>query len=308
MDTLLITNILAATIIAGTPLLLVALGELVCERSGVLNLGQEGMMLMGAVMGFIAAVTSGSLAVGVLVAILAGIVMSMLFALMAVTLAANQYAAGLALTIFGTGLSAFIGSSYVGQSISGFPKIAIPYLSDIPVLGPVLFRQDLLVYLSLVLFVLVFTFLRYTRGGLILRAVGESPEAANANGMRVLAVRYLAVAFGGGMAGLAGAYLSLAYTPMWTENMTSGRGWIALALVVFATWKPERVLLGAYLFGAASILHLVLQGLGWRSSTELLAMLPYVVTIAVLVLLSCNPARTRLNTPFSIGQPYRPSK
>ncbi|WP_022962144.1 ABC transporter permease [Halopseudomonas pelagia] len=308
MDTLLITNILAATIIAGTPLLLVALGELVCERSGVLNLGQEGMMLMGAVMGFIAAVTSGSLAVGVLVAIAAGIAMSMLFALMAVTLAANQYAAGLALTIFGTGLSAFIGSGYVGRSISGFPKIAIPYLSDIPVLGPVLFRQDLLVYLSLLMFVLVFVFLRYSRGGLIVRAVGESPEAANANGMRVLAVRYLAVAFGGGMAGLAGAYLSLAYTPMWTENMTSGRGWIALALVVFATWKPERVLLGAYLFGAASILHLVLQGLGWRSSTELLAMLPYVVTIVVLVLLSWNPTRTQLNTPLSIGQPYRPSK
>ncbi len=163
-------------------------------------------------------------------------------------------------------------------------------------------------YLSLGIFLAVFIFLRYSRGGLILRAVGESPEAANATGLKVLAVRYLAVAFGGAMAGLAGAYLSLAYTPMWTENMTSGRGWIALALVVFATWKPERVVLGAYLFGAASILHLVLQGLGWRSSPELLAMLPYVVTIVVLVLLSSNPARTRLNTPLSIGQPYRPSK
>jgi len=308
MDTLLITNILAATVIAGTPLLLAALGELVCERSGVLNLGQEGMMLMGAVIGFIAAVTSGSLTVGVVAAIVAGILMSMLFALMTITLAANQYAAGLALTIFGTGLSAFIGSGHVGRSITGFPKIAIPYLSDIPVIGKVLFHQDLLVYLSLLLFVLVFVFLRYSRGGLIVRAIGESPEAANANGMRVLTVRYLAVAFGGAMAGLAGAYLSLAYTPMWTENMTSGRGWIALALVVFATWKPERVLLGAYLFGAASILHLVLQGLGWRSSTELLAMLPYLVTIVVLVLLSWNPARTQLNTPLSIGQPYRPSK
>tara|TARA_R110000737_G_scaffold29214_5_gene47710 strand:- start:1519 stop:2445 length:927 start_codon:yes stop_codon:yes gene_type:complete len=308
MDAVLITNVLAATVIAGTPLLLVALGELVCERSGVLNLGQEGMMLMGAVIGFMAAVSTGSLAIGVLAAMLGGVMMSMLFALMAVTLAANQYAAGLALTIFGVGLSSFVGSGYVGQAIDGFDKIAIPLLSDIPVIGQVLFTQDALVYLSLVLFVVVYCFLRYSRSGLILRAVGESPEAANANGLKVLKVRYLAVAFGGAMAGLAGAYLSPAYTPMWTENMTAGRGWIALALVVFATWKPERVLLGAYLFGAASILHLVLQGLGWQSSTELLAMLPYVVTILVLVLLSWNPTRTRLNTPLSIGQPYRPSK
>ena len=260
MDAVLITNVLAATVVAGTPLLLVALGELVCERSGVLNLGQEGMMLMGAVIGFIAATSTGSLSMGILAAMLGGVLMSMLFALMAITLAANQYAAGLALTIFGIGLSSFVGSGFVGQSIDGFDKIAIPLLSDIPVIGPVLFNQDLLI------FILVFCFLKYSRGGLILRAVGESPEAANANGLKVLPVRYMAVAFGGAMAGLAGAYLSLAYTPMWTENMTAGRGWIALALVVFATWKPERVLLGAYLFGAASILHLVLQGLGWNSS------------------------------------------
>lgn len=302
----LLTNVLAATVVAGTPLLLVALGELICERSGVLNLGQEGMMLMGAVAGFVAALTSGSLVVGVAAAILAGIGMSLLFAFMAVTLAANQYAAGLALTLFGTGLSAFLGAGFVGQSIDGFTRVAIPLLSDIPVLGRVLFDQDPLVYLSLVAFAGVAIFLRYTRGGLLLRAVGEDPEAANANGIKVLVVRYLAVAFGGGMAGLSGAYLSLAYTPLWTENMTAGRGWIALALVVFATWRPERVVLGAYLFGAASILHLVLQGLGWNSSTELLAMLPYIVTILMLVLLSWNPARTRLNTPLSLGQPYRP--
>lgn len=308
MDMVLLTNILAATVVAGTPLLLVALGELVCERSGVLNLGQEGMMLMGAVAGFIAALTSGSLAVGVVVGILAGMAMAMLFAFMAVTLAANQYAAGLALTIFGIGLSAFIGAGYVGQSLGGFSRVAIPLLSEIPVLGRVLFHQDPLVYVSFVLFVVVYVFLRHSRGGLLLRAVGEAPEAANANGLKVLTIRYLAVAFGGGMAGLAGAYLSLAYTPMWTENMTAGRGWIALALVVFASWRPERVLLGAYLFGAASILHLVLQGLGWRSPTEFLAMLPYLVTIIMLVLLSWNPARTRLNTPLSLGQPYRPSR
>ena len=304
----LLTNVLAATVVAGTPLLLVALGELICERSGVLNLGQEGMMLMGAVAGFVAALTSGSLVVGVAAAVLAGTGMSLLFAFMAVSLAANQYAAGLALTIFGTGLSAFLGAGFVGQSIDGLTRVAIPFLSDIPVLGRVLFDQDPLVYLSLIVFVGVAIFLRHTRGGLLLRAVGEDPEAANANGLKVLVVRYLAVAFGGGMAGLAGAYLSLAYTPLWTENMTAGRGWIALALVVFATWRPERVVLGAYLFGAASILHLVLQGLGWKSSTELLAMLPYVVTILMLVLLSWNPARTRLNTPLSLGQPYRPGR
>ncbi|BES69443.1 ABC transporter permease [Marinobacter nanhaiticus D15-8W] len=304
----LITNILAATVVAGTPLLIVALGELICERSGVLNLGQEGMMLIGAVAGFIAVLTTGSLTIGVIAAMAAGVAMALLFALMAVTLAANQYAAGLALTIFGTGLSAFIGAGYVGKTIDGFTKLAIPGLSDIPVLGPVLFNQDLLVYVSLGLFVAVYVFLRHSRGGLLLRAVGESPDSANANGLPVMLIRYLAVSFGGAMAGLAGAYLSLAYTPLWTEGMTAGRGWIALALVVFATWRPERVLLGAYLFGVASILHLVLQGFGWDSSTELLAMLPYVVTIVVLVLLSSNPTRTRLHTPLSLGQPYRPGR
>jgi len=304
----LLTNILAAMVVAGTPLLLVALGELICERSGVLNLGQEGMMLMGAVAGFVVALTTGSLAVAVFAAVFAGIGMALLFAFMAVTLAANQYAAGLVLTIFGTGLSAFVGAGFVGESINGFERVAIPLLSDIPVIGRVLFHQDPLVYFSLVAFVGIWLFLHHSRGGLLLRAVGEDPEAANANGLKVLVVRYLAVAFGGGMAGLAGAYLSLAYTPMWTENMTAGRGWIALALVVFATWRPERVLIGAWLFGAASILHLVLQGLGWRASTELLAMLPYVVTILMLVLLSWNPARTRLNTPLSLGQPYRPGR
>lgn len=308
MSASLLTSILAATVVAGTPLLLVALGELICERSGVLNLGQEGMMLMGAMTGFAVAITTGSLAAGIVAAILAGVGMALLFGFMAVTLAANQYAAGLALTIFGTGLSAFLGAGFVGRSLSGFERLAIPVLSDIPIIGRVLFDQDPLVYVSLLLAVAVYLFLHHSRGGLVLRAIGESPEAANANGLRVLAVRYMAVAFGGGMAGLAGAYLSLAYTTMWSENMTAGRGWIALALVVFATWRPERIVLGAYLFGAASILHLVLQGMGWRISTELLGMLPYVVTIVVLMLLSANPTRTRLHTPLSLGQPYRPSR
>jgi simple sugar transport system permease protein len=308
MDLNLIENVLAAAMVAGTPLLLVALGELICERSGVLNLGQEGMMLMGAVAGFIAAIVTGNLWLGVLAGMATGVVMATLFALLAVTLAANQYAVGLALTIFGTGLSAFVGSGYVGQTLPGFSKLSIPLLSEVPILGLVLFDQDALVYLSLALFGLVYVFLRHSRGGVILRAVGESPESANANGLPVMLVRYLAVGFGGAMTGLAGSYLSLAYTPMWSEGMTAGRGWIALALVVFATWRPERVLLGAYLFGTASILHLVLQGLGGDSPTELLAMLPYVATILMLVLLSRNPIRTRLHTPLSLGQPYRPGR
>ena len=308
INLVLISYILAATVVAGTPLLLVALGELICERSGVLNLGQEGMMLMGAVTGFIATASTGSLSVGVTAGMAAGIAMALVFALMAITLATNQYAAGLTLTIVGMGLSSFVGAGFVGQSISGFDRMAVPVVSTIPVIGPALFNQNLLVYVSFAAFAAVFCFLKYTRGGLILRAVGENPEAANANGLRVMAVRYLAVAFGGAMAGLAGAYLSLAYTSMWSENMTAGRGWIALALVVFATWRPERVLIGAYLFGAASIMHLVLQGLGWNISTEFLAMLPYVVTILALVLLSRNPSKTRLYTPLSLGQPYRPSR
>lgn len=308
MDWGLITNVLSAAVIAGTPLLLVALGALICERSGVLNLGLEGMMLMGAMAGFAAVTVTGSLLGGVMMAMIAGIIMSMLFAFMAITLAANQYAAGLSLTIFGTGLSAFLGSGYVGSTVVGFERIAIPVLADLPVIGRVLFQQDILVYSSFALATSIYVFLNHSRAGLILRAVGESPESANANGLKVLTVRYLAVGFGGAMAGLGGAYLSLAYTPMWSENMTAGRGWIALALVVFATWRPERLVLGAYLFGLASILHLVLQGFGWRISTELLAMLPYVVTILVLVLLSMNPMRTRLNTPLSLGQPYRPSR
>lgn len=308
MDLGLVANVLSAAVVAGTPLLLVALGALVCERSGVLNLGLEGMMLMGAMTGFAAVTVTGSLFAGVMLAMVAGIAMSMLFAFMAITLAANQYAAGLSLTIFGTGLSAFLGSGYVGSTVVGFEPVAIAALADLPVIGQVLFEQDVLVYLSFVLAAGIYGFIKYSRAGLILRAVGESPESANANGLNVLTVRYLAVGFGGAMAGLGGAYLSLAYTPLWSEDMTAGRGWIALALVVFATWRAERLVLGAYLFGLASILHLVLQGLGWRLSTELLATLPYVVTIVVLVLLSMNPVRTRLNTPLSLGQPYRPSR
>jgi len=306
VDIDLITNILYATVRTGTPLILVALGEMVAEKSGVLNLGQEGMMLMGAVVGFAAAVTTGNLFVAVLVAILAGMIMALLFGVLSISLVSNQVATGLALTIFGGGLSAFIGTSYVGMGIDGIQPMAIPLLSDIPVIGRIFFQQDPLVYLSFILFGLVYWVFKSTRLGLNIRAVGENPEAANAMGMNVHAIRYMCVLFGGAMAGLAGGYLSLAYTPLWSEGMTAGKGWIALALVVFASWKAERILLGAYLFGAASIMHLILQGTNFEVAPNLLAMLPYVATILVLIFLSNDQAKAKLNTPMSLGVPYRP--
>ncbi|MBT00572.1 MAG: ABC transporter permease [Oceanospirillaceae bacterium] len=304
MDIDLLSNILYAMVRTGTPLLLVALGELVCEKSGVLNLGQEGMLLMGAVVGFIAALMSGSLLLGFLLAIAAGMIMSLLFGFIALGLNANQVATGLALTIFGTGLSAFIGAGFVGKPIDGLEPIALPLLSDIPLLGKMLFSQDLVVYLSFFLFAAVYWFFRSSRPGLVVKAVGENPHAANAIGLPVMRTRYLAVMFGGAMAGLAGGYLSIAYTPLWAENMSAGRGWIALALVVFASWKVERVLLGAWLFGLASILHLVFQGLGFSISPNLLATLPYAATVVVLVLLSRNQIRARLLAPMSLGKPF----
>lgn len=308
MDMDLITNILYAMVRTGTPLLLVALGEMVCEKSGVLNLGQEGMMLMGAVAGFVAALLSGSLFLGFILSIMAGMLMALLFASLTLGLTTNQVATGLALTIFGTGLSAFIGADYVGQPIDGLEPIAIPVLSELPIVGRMLFAQDLLVYLSFGLFAGIYAFFKWSRPGLIVKAVGENPDAANAIGLPVIKTRLLAILFGGAMAGLAGGYLSLAYTPLWAENMTAGRGWIALALVVFASWKTERVLLGAWLFGLASILHLVVQGLGYRVSPSLLAMLPYVATIVVLVILSSNAARAKLVAPVSLGKPFHVTK
>ena len=305
MDLDLVSNILYAMVRCGTPLLLVALGELVCEKTGVLNLGQEGMMLFGAVIGFIVAFSTGSLWLGLLLACLAGVLLAALFALVALGCQANQVATGLALTIFGIGLSAFIGSAWVGKPLAGFEAVPIPLLSDIPLIGHMLFNQDVLVYLSFGLFGVITWVLLKSRLGLILQAVGENPDAASAMGLPVMRVRTLAVLFGGAMAGMAGAYLSLAYTPMWAENMSAGRGWIALALVVFASWRVLRVLLGAYLFGLASILHLVAQGLGISVPANLLAMLPYVATILVLVLLSRDAVRTRLFAPVSLGQPWR---
>ncbi|GGF72337.1 ABC transporter permease [Alteromonas lipolytica] len=308
MDLDLLASLLYATFRTGTPILLVALGELICEKSGVLNLGQEGVMLMGAVTGFIVVSQFDSYALGIFTSVLTGIVMAAIFAFITLTLQANQVASGLALAIFGTGLSAFIGTDYQGQSIAGLPSLAVPHLSEISVIGPAFFQHDILVYTSLAATFLLWWNLKYARLGLILKAVGENPDAANALGLPVLKVRYLAVLFGGAMSGLAGAYVSLVYTPLWAENMTAGRGWIAVALVVFASWRISRVLLGAYLFGLASILHLVAQVFGADISPNLLAALPYAATIVVLVILSSNQTRHKLFAPLALAIPWHKSR
>jgi len=299
----LIANILFATIRTGTPLLIVAIGELVCEKSGVLNLGQEGMMLMGAVAGFIVAFHTDSLMLGFFGAIIAGALMSLLFAVVTLQFYANQVATGLALTILGVGLSGFIGREYVGEALSSV-DFQIPFFSSIPFIGKVLFSHNLLVYISIFLAVSVYWFFKSTRVGLQVKAVGESPESAQSIGLSVLKIRYMAIVFGGAMAGLAGGYLSLLDTPLWAENMTAGRGWIALALVVFASWRVERAVLGAYLFGLMSIMHLVLQSFGLSVPSNLLATMPYVVTIVVLVLLSRNQQGIKLHAPMSLGKAF----
>jgi simple sugar transport system permease protein len=278
---------------AATPLLFAALGELVVERSGVLNLGVEGMMVMGAVCGFGAALYSGNAWVGVAAAIAAGMAMSLLFGFLTLTLVSNQVATGLALTLLGLGLSGQIGEAFVGQ-----PGVKLP---DV-------FGIDPLIPFAVVLTAAVSWFLFRTKGGLIVRAVGDSHASAHALGYNVIKVRYACVLFGGACAGLAGGYLSLVYTPQWIENMTSGRGWIALALVVFASWLPWRVLLGAYLFGTISILSFVVQTKGWGIPSQFLSSLPYLVTILVLVIISGNRMMMRKNTPASLGRPFVPDR
>jgi len=302
----LLVALLAGTVTAATPLVFAALGELIAEKSGVLNLGVEGMMLMGAIAAFAGATTSGSLALGVVCGALAGAGMAGLFGVLALTLLANQVATGLALTIFGTGLSAFVGQGYVSLTLIGMQPIAVPGLSRIPLLGPVLFTQNALVYLSLMALGVTHWFLYRTKAGLVLRAVGESPEAAHAVGYRVVRIRYLATLLGGTLAGVAGAYLAVAYTPMWVENLAAGRGWIAVALVVFATWRPERVLVGAYLFGGVTILQLHAQALGLAVPSQLLSALPYLATIGVLVVISRDVQAIRVNAPVSLGKPFHP--
>ena len=300
--------VLLTIITSSTPLLLAAIGELVTERSGVLNLGVEGMMVMGAVAGFAAAYTTGSPALGVVAAIGAGVGMSMLFAFLTQTLATNQVATGLALTLFGLGLSGVIGEAFTGLPGVKLASVHVPVLSDIPLLGPVLFGQDVLVYASIALTVLVAWVLARTRLGLVIRATGGNHHSAHALGYRVIAVRYACIAFGGMCSGLAGGYLSLAYTPLWVENMSAGRGWIALALVVFSTWAPRRVAIGAYLFGTVWIMGLYVQGIGIAIPSQLLSSLPYLVTIAALVVISGNRLLTKANTPACIGQSFVPDR
>ncbi len=300
--------IILTIITASTPLLLAALGELVAERSGVLNLGVEGMMVMGAVVGFGAAHVTGSVWVGIAAAIVAGMIMAFLFGILTLSLVTNQVATGLALTLLGLGLSGVIGEPFVGQPGVKLGTIHIPGLSDIPVIGPLVFGQDPLVYFSLVLAAGVSWFLFRTRGGLIVRAVGDSHASAHALGYSVISVRYFCVLFGGACAGLAGGYLSLAYTPSWIENMTAGRGWIALALVVFASWRPARVVAGAYLFGTVMILGFYVQSLGLGIPSQFLSSLPYIVTVVALVVISGNRTLTRANTPAALGQPFVPDR
>ena len=301
-------SIVLTIITASTPLLLAAIGELVAERSGVLNLGVEGMMAVGAVSGFGAALLTGSPYLGVLAALLAGVALSLLFALLTVTMVTNQVATGLALTLLGLGLAGLAGESFVGMPGVRLEQLDIPGLTAIPVLGPILFGQDLLVYLALLIVAATSYVLFRTRAGLIIRAVGDSHQSAHALGYSVAGVRYLCVMFGGACAGLAGGYLSLAYTPQWVENMTAGRGWIALALVVFSSWLPWRIVAGAYLFGAITVLGFALQAHGLGVPSQLLAALPYLGTILVLVLISGNRALTRANTPACLGQPFVPDR
>ena len=295
-------------ITASTPLLLAATGELVTEKAGVLNLGVEGMMLVGAIASFAAAVSTGSGLLAILVGAFSGVAVAAIFAVLTLTFLANQVATGLALTIFGVGLSALIGSSFVGISLEPLPQLNVEVLSTIPILGELLFGHDVLVYLSVTMIFLVGYFLSKTRSGLILRAVGESHDSAHALGYSVLAVRYMAVLFGGFMSGLAGSYLSLVYTPLWAENMTAGRGWIALALVVFGTWRPGRIAFGAYLFGAITILQLHVQGWGINIASQFMTMLPYLATVIVLVFISSDKMKIRINAPQSIGKVFYPPR
>ncbi|MFT6025304.1 MAG: ABC-type uncharacterized transport system permease subunit [Ascidiaceihabitans sp.] len=296
--------LIAAMIAAATPILLAATGELVVERAGVLNLGVEGMMITGAVCGFIISVNTGSPTLGFIMAAVGGATLSLLFAFLTQVALANQVASGLALTLFGLGISALMGQSYVGLKPPRMPDVNFGPLADIPVIGPIVFGHDPIVYVGLLLVAAVWVTLKFTRAGLVLRAVGENHDAAHALGYKVKRIRTLAIMFGGACAGLGGAYLSLIKVPQWTEGMTAGVGWIALALVVFASWKPWRVLLGAYLFGGIDQLQLNLQGAGVAIPVEYLSMSPYIVTIIVLVILSADKSRA----PGSLGRIFHASQ
>ncbi|WP_457442483.1 ABC transporter permease [Roseateles sp. P5_E4] len=301
-----IALLIAATLSAGTVLAIAGLGLLINERAGIVNLGTEGLMLVAAIAGFATAVHSGSDLLGFIAGMAAGVVLSLFFGLLVIWLNTNPYATGLALSLFGAGFSAFVGIEYTQQRLAERAHWALPGLADLPVLGKALFEHHPVVYLAMALAVALHFFLYRTRAGLVLRAVGESPESAHALGYPVRRIRLAAVAAGGALCGLAGAYLSLIYTPLWVEGMVAGKGWIALALTTFATWRPARVLLGAYLFGGVTMLQFHLQSEGIAISSHWLSMLPYLATIAVLVLISRNPAWIKANMPASLGKPFKP--
>lgn len=305
MDHIFIVTMLATAVTAGTPILFAALGETLTEKAGVLNLGVEGMMLVGAVSGFMVNVVTQSPWLGVLASLVAGGLMALIHAFLTVTLRANQVVSGLALTIFGSGLSGFLGKSMIGiPAPASFRPFDVPFLSDIPVLGPIFFRQDALVYLSYGIALLLALLIYRTRWGLSLHAVGENPAAADAVGINVFRTRYLYVISGGMLAGLGGAYLSLAYAPSWLENMTAGRGWIAVALVIFATWNPIKCLVGSYIFGGVDALGFRIQTKGIDISPFFLQMLPYVCTILVLIFITRETKTRRVGTPGALGLPY----
>jgi ABC-type uncharacterized transport system permease subunit len=298
--------LLAATLNAGTVLAIASLGLLINEKAGVLNLGAEGMMLCAAIAGFATVVHTGSDVAGFLAGMGAGALLAAIFGVLVIWLGTNQYATGLALSLFGAGFSAFAGIRYVQEKLPERPSFAIPYLSEVPWIGPALFQQHPMVYIAMGLCVGLIWFLFKSRTGLVLRAVGESPESAHALGYPVRRIRLAAVVMGGALCGLAGAYISVIYTPLWVEGMVAGKGWIALALTTFATWRPARVLLGAYLFGGVTMLQFHLQGAGVDVPSQMLTALPYLSTIVVLALISRNPAWIRVNMPASLGKPFHP--
>lgn len=298
--------LLAASLNAGTVLAIAALGLLINEKAGIVNLGAEGMLLCSAIAGFAAVVHTGNDWVGFAAGAGAGALLAAIFGVLVIWLNTNQYATGLALSLFGTGFSAFAGIAYVQEKLPERMQFAIPWLSDIPLLGNALFRQHPIVYVAMGLVGALIWFLYRTRAGLVLRSVGESPESAHALGYPVRRIRLVAVVVGGALCGLAGAYISVIYTPLWVEGMVAGKGWIALALTTFATWRPARVLLGAYLFGGVTMLQFHLQGMGVEVPSQFLTMLPYLATIVVLALISRNPAWIRVNMPASLGKPFYP--
>ncbi len=298
--------LMASTLNAGTVLAIAALGLLINEKAGIVNLGAEGMMLCAAIAGFATVVHTGSDLLGFGAGMLVGALMAAIFGGLVIWLNTNQYATGLALSLFGAGFSAFAGISYVQEKMPERASFDVPFLSEIPLLGSALFKHHPLVYLTVLFAVGLIWFLYKTRSGLILRSVGESPESAHGLGYPVRKIRLAAVMLGGALCGLAGAYISVIYTPLWVEGIVAGKGWIALALTTFATWRPARVLLGAYLFGGVTMLQFHLQGIGVDVPSQFLSMLPYVATIVVLALISRNPRWIRINMPAAIGKPFYP--